>query len=191
MEHNAHARDIERCHEAMFRGDKINFTEDRAVLHIALRNRTNSPIHIDGKDVIPDVNGVLNHMKEFSNQVIHGQWVAYTSKRITDVVNVGIGGSDLRENGVQWLKSWTKIIEWESAHLMSEANIALHNDMLHAMSLTFLDILPCLKMQDFVERLSPMPIPQKLSFWKRRNLSRALSSINCLYHVIRVIDVAI
>ncbi|XP_065576640.1 glucose-6-phosphate isomerase-like isoform X3 [Artemia franciscana] len=173
MEHNAHARDIERCHEAMFRGDKINFTEDRAVLHIALRNRTNSPIHIDGKDVIPDVNGVLNHMKEFSNQVIHGQWVAYTSKRITDVVNVGIGGSDLRENGVQWLKSWTKIIEWES------------------MSLTFLDILPCLKMQDFVERLSPMPIPQKLSFWKRRNLSRALSSINCLYHVIRVIDVAI
>ena len=79
----------------MFRGDKINFTEDRAVLHIALRNRTNSPIHIDGKDVIPDVNGVLNHMKEFSNQVIHGQWVVYTSKRITDVVNVGIGGSDL------------------------------------------------------------------------------------------------
>ncbi|KAK2718575.1 glucose-6-phosphate isomerase-like [Artemia franciscana] len=91
----ARARDIERSRDAMFRGDKINFTEDRAVLHIALRNRTNSPIHIDGKDVMPEVNGVLNHMKEFSNQVIHGQWVGYTSKRITDVVNIGIGGSDL------------------------------------------------------------------------------------------------
>ncbi|KAK2703009.1 hypothetical protein QYM36_018410 [Artemia franciscana] len=64
-------------------------------LHVALRNRSNSPIHIDGKDVMPDVNGVLNHMKEFLNQAIHGQWVGYTSKRITDVVNVGIGGSDL------------------------------------------------------------------------------------------------
>lgn len=79
----------------MFNGDKINFTEDRAVLHIALRNRVNKAIMVDGKDVMPDVNAVLDHMKEFCNDVISGAWKGYTGKAMTDVVNIGIGGSDL------------------------------------------------------------------------------------------------
>ena len=80
---------------AMFAGERINFTEDRAVLHIALRNRSNTPILVDGQDVMPEVNGVLKHMKEFTEQVISGAWTGYTGKKITDVVNIGIGGSDL------------------------------------------------------------------------------------------------
>ncbi len=79
----------------MFNGEKINTTEDRAVLHIALRNRSNRPILVDGKDVMPEVNSVLAHMKEFSNAVRSGAWKGYTGKTITDVVNIGIGGSDL------------------------------------------------------------------------------------------------
>lgn len=104
----------------MFSGQKINFTENRAVLHTALRNRSNRPVLVDGVDVMPDVNAVLAHMKEFCAevnnnlcfflsfqmlfnspflsrwaQVISGQWKGYTGKAITDVVNIGIGGSDL------------------------------------------------------------------------------------------------
>lgn len=85
---------VERRH-AMFSGSKINFTEDRAVLHIALRNRSNSPIIVDGKDVMPDVNRVLDKMGHFCNEVISGSWKGYSGKKITDVVNIGIGGSDL------------------------------------------------------------------------------------------------
>jgi len=81
--------------EKMFSGDHINETEDRAVLHVALRNRSNTPIKVDDKDVMPEVNAVLDHMEEFSNQIISGEWKGYSSKRITDIVNVGIGGSDL------------------------------------------------------------------------------------------------
>lgn len=81
--------------EAMFSGEKINATEGRPVLHIALRNRSNKPIYVDGKDVMPDVNKVLEHMKEFSHAIISGSWKGYTGKPITDVVNIGIGGSDL------------------------------------------------------------------------------------------------
>jgi glucose-6-phosphate isomerase len=80
---------------AMFSGDVINATEGRPVLHIALRNRSNTPILVDGKDVMPDVNSVLQHMKEFSDAIISGSWKGYTGKAITDVVNIGIGGSDL------------------------------------------------------------------------------------------------
>jgi glucose-6-phosphate isomerase len=79
----------------MFSGEKINETEDRAVLHIALRNRANSPIMVDGQDVMPRVNGVLQKMELFSNRVRSGQWRGYTGKKITDIVNIGIGGSDL------------------------------------------------------------------------------------------------
>ncbi|GAB4034741.1 glucose-6-phosphate isomerase [Spirosoma jeollabukense] len=79
----------------MFSGDKINRTEDRAVLHVALRNRANSPILVDGKDVMPDVNEVLAHMKSFSERIRSGEWKGYTGEAITDVVNIGIGGSDL------------------------------------------------------------------------------------------------
>ncbi|MES2426761.1 MAG: glucose-6-phosphate isomerase [Bacteroidota bacterium] len=80
---------------AMFSGEVINATEGRPVLHIALRNQSNTPILVDGKDVMPDVNKVLQHMKEFSEAIISGSWKGYTGKAITDVVNIGIGGSDL------------------------------------------------------------------------------------------------
>ena len=81
--------------DRMFKGEKINFTEDRAVLHIALRNQSNQPIVVDGQDVMPSVNRVLEQMKAFTEQLISGQWVGFTGKKITDVVNIGIGGSDL------------------------------------------------------------------------------------------------
>jgi glucose-6-phosphate isomerase len=79
----------------MFQGEKINITEDRSVLHIALRNRSNHPIMADGKDVMPEVNAVLKHMQEFSESIRSGAWKGYTGKGITDIVNIGIGGSDL------------------------------------------------------------------------------------------------
>ena len=81
--------------EKMFTGDKINQTEGRAVLHTALRNRANTPVMVDGVDVMPGVNAVLEQMKNFCEKVISGQWKGYTGKEITDVVNIGIGGSDL------------------------------------------------------------------------------------------------
>lgn len=81
--------------ENMFTGQKINATENRAVLHVALRNRSNTPIVVDGEDVMPEVNAVLEQMKAFSEEVISGKWKGYTGKTITDIVNIGIGGSDL------------------------------------------------------------------------------------------------
>ncbi|WP_340114552.1 glucose-6-phosphate isomerase [Maribellus mangrovi] len=81
--------------DSMFSGEKINATENRAVLHTALRNRSNNPVLVDGKDVMPEVNEVLAQMKAFSEKVISGEWKGYTGKAITDVVNIGIGGSDL------------------------------------------------------------------------------------------------
>ncbi len=81
--------------ESMFEGEKINVTENRAVLHVALRNRSNSPILVDGKDVMPEVNDVLRRMKDFSEEVISGKWKGHTGEAITDIVNIGIGGSDL------------------------------------------------------------------------------------------------
>ncbi len=80
---------------AMFSGEKINATEGRPVLHIALRNRSNRPVMVDGKDIMPDVNRVLAQMKTFSEALISGSWKGFTGKPITDVVNIGIGGSDL------------------------------------------------------------------------------------------------
>ena len=81
--------------ERMFSGDIINQTEKRAVLHVALRNRSNSPIAVDGHEIMPDINAVLEKMKRFSEKVISGNWKGYSRKAITDVVNIGIGGSDL------------------------------------------------------------------------------------------------
>jgi len=81
--------------ERMFTGDEINETEKRAVLHVALRNRSNTPIHVNGSDVMPEVNAVLGQMKRFSDAVISGDWKGYTGKPMTDVINIGIGGSDL------------------------------------------------------------------------------------------------
>ncbi|WP_130099610.1 glucose-6-phosphate isomerase [Siccibacter turicensis] len=87
--------DLAGAIKSMFSGEKINRTEDRAVLHVALRNRSNTPIVVDGKDVMPEVNAVLEKMKTFSESIISGSWKGYTGKPITDVVNIGIGGSDL------------------------------------------------------------------------------------------------
>lgn len=79
----------------MFSGDMINVTENRAVLHTALRNRSNVPIMVDGEDIMPQINKVLRQMKNFSDKVISGEWKGFSGKAITDVVNIGIGGSDL------------------------------------------------------------------------------------------------
>ena len=87
--------DLAGAIKSMFSGEKINRTENRAVLHVALRNRINTPILVDGKDVMPEVNAVLEKMKTFSEAIISGEWKGYTGKAITDVVNIGIGGSDL------------------------------------------------------------------------------------------------
>jgi glucose-6-phosphate isomerase len=87
--------DLKGAIENMFSGEKINETENRAVLHIALRNRSNTPIRVHGKDVMPEVNSVLKKMKDFSDRLNSGDWKGYTGKKITDIVNIGIGGSDL------------------------------------------------------------------------------------------------
>ena len=87
--------DLAGAIKSRFSGEKINRTENRAVLHVALRNRSNTPILVDGKDVMPEVNAVLEKMKTFSEAIISGEWKGYTGKAITDVVNIGIGGSDL------------------------------------------------------------------------------------------------
>ena len=81
--------------EAMFRGEKINRTEDRAVLHTALRNRSNTPVLVEGEDVMPEVNRVLEQMKSFSTRLRNGVWKGFTGKPIVNIVNIGIGGSDL------------------------------------------------------------------------------------------------
>ncbi|MBS3952221.1 MAG: glucose-6-phosphate isomerase [Methylomicrobium sp.] len=81
--------------EAMFSGQKINHTEQRAVLHTALRNRSNHPVYVENQDVMPKINAVLKQMRHFTDEVRSGKWLGYTGKRITDVVNIGIGGSNL------------------------------------------------------------------------------------------------
>jgi glucose-6-phosphate isomerase len=91
----ARQADLQSKIEAMFAGQKYNNTENRAVLHVALRNRSNLPIIVDGKDVMPEVNAVLVKMRMFSEAVRSGAWRGYTGKAITDIVNIGIGGSDL------------------------------------------------------------------------------------------------
>uniref|UniRef100_A0A8C3GBB3 Glucose-6-phosphate isomerase n=1 Tax=Cyclopterus lumpus TaxID=8103 RepID=A0A8C3GBB3_CYCLU len=91
----AKSRGVEEARDEMFSGEKLNFTEGRAVLHVALRNRSNAPIQVDGEDVMPEVNRVLDKMKAFCHRVRSGEWKGFSGKSITDVVNIGIGGSDL------------------------------------------------------------------------------------------------
>ncbi|KAI9037968.1 glucose-6-phosphate isomerase [Aspergillus affinis] len=86
---------VEQLRDAMFQGEPINFTENRAVYHVALRNVSNQPMQVDGKSVVEEVNSVLEHMKEFSEQVRSGEWKGYTGKKINTIINIGIGGSDL------------------------------------------------------------------------------------------------
>ena len=91
----AKSLDLSGWIERMYSGEAINTTEGRAVSHIALRNRSNTPIKVDGEDIMPSINAVLAQMKQFCDQVHSGEWLGYTGKKIIDVVNIGIGGSDL------------------------------------------------------------------------------------------------
>ena len=91
----AAACEVRDAIKRMFSGDPINETENRAVLHTALRNRSNTPVLVDGRDVMPAVNEVLGRMKAFSQSVRSGDWTGYAGDTITDIVNIGIGGSDL------------------------------------------------------------------------------------------------
>ena len=91
----ARQAEVETWRDRMFRGEKINVTEHRAVLHTALRNRSNRPVIVDGLDIMPGINAVLAHMNSFSRLVRSGRWKGYTGKHMTDIVNIGIGGSDL------------------------------------------------------------------------------------------------
>src|SRR5690606_3479064 len=86
---------VKEAIEAMFSGKRINETENRAVLHTALRSTDNQPLMVDGEDIRPGIRKVLDQMEQFSNRIISGEWKGYSGKEITDVVNIGIGGSDL------------------------------------------------------------------------------------------------
>ncbi len=103
----AEAADVAGWRERMFHGDKINNTEHRAVLHTALRNRSNTPVMVDGENVMPAVNAVIEQMSVFAERVRSGTWTGYSGKPIVDVVNIGIGGSDLGPHMVyQALKTY-------------------------------------------------------------------------------------
>lgn len=103
--------DLKGAIDAMYRGEIINQTEQRSVLHVALRNRSNTPIKVDGADVMPDVNNVLEQIKKFTDNLIGGTWKGYSGKTITDIVNIGIGGSDLGPYMVtEALKPYAKTI---------------------------------------------------------------------------------
>lgn len=86
---------VEELRDQMFAGEPINFTENRAVYHAALRNVSNEEMKVEGKSVVEDVNSVLDHMKEFTEQVRSGEWKGYSGKKINTIINIGIGGSDL------------------------------------------------------------------------------------------------
>jgi len=102
-------RGVEGMRDRMYAGEVINNTEGRAVLHVALRNRSNRPIQVDGQDVMPEINAVLARMRDFTDKVRNGEWKGCTGKPITDIVNIGIGGSDLGPVMVcEALKSYAK-----------------------------------------------------------------------------------
>lgn len=111
---------LEKLRDDMFAGEKINFTEKRAVYHVALRNVTNQPMQVDGKSVVEDVNEVLEHMKVFSDEVRGGEWKGYTGKKIKTIVNIGIGGSDLsvqrRKSTVRRLTECVADLSWLQRH---------------------------------------------------------------------------
>lgn len=111
----ARERKVEARRDAMFSGQKINSTENRAVLHTALRNLSGEPVLVDGKDIMPDIMAVLQHMKKFSESVRSGAWAGYTGKRIAHVVNIGIGGSDLGP-----------VMVTEALKFYSQRNIQMH-----------------------------------------------------------------
>jgi len=112
--------DVPGWTEKMFTGQKINLTENRAVLHVALRNRSNRPILVDGKDVMPEVNRVLQQMAVFCDKIRSGAWKGHTGKAITDVTNIGIGGSDL---GPVMVTEALKPFSQRSLHLHFVSNV--------------------------------------------------------------------
>jgi glucose-6-phosphate isomerase len=113
--------DLRDAIEKMFTGDKINETENRAVLHTALRNRENTPVYVDGRDVMPEVNDVLEKIEKFSHKIILGEWKGFTAKKISDIVNIGIGGSDLGPvMATECLKPYAK--KGISAHFVSNVD---------------------------------------------------------------------
>jgi glucose-6-phosphate isomerase len=117
----ANAVDVPEWIERMFTGESINHTEGRAVLHTALRNRSNTPVMVDGEDVMPKINTVLAKMKQFCDQVHSGEWLGFSGKRITDIVNIGIGGSDLGPAMIcDALEPYAK--EGMSAHFVSNVD---------------------------------------------------------------------
>ena len=125
----AAASGVDERKRAMFEGEHINLTEDRPVLHVALRNRSNTPIYVDGHDVMPEVNAVLAQMERFAGAVRGGEWRGYTGERITDVVNVGIGGSHLGpQMAVTALHPFTT--EALRAHFISNIDGAAMTDVL-------------------------------------------------------------
>jgi len=116
----AREMDLKKSIESMFSGERINVTENRAVLHTALRNRAKTPVLFEGKDIMPEIDAVLDKMKVFSEKVLSGQWKGYSGKRITDIVNIGIGGSDLGPLMVtEALKPYNKDI---STHFVSNTD---------------------------------------------------------------------
>lgn len=111
----ARSSNLVRTRDAMFNGEKINTTENRAVLHTALRNTSNQPVVLDGDDVMPEIRTVLAQMKEFSDTLRSGSWLGHTGKPIRHVVNIGIGGSDLGP-----------VMAVEALRFYSSADIAVH-----------------------------------------------------------------
>ncbi len=116
----AEQADIAGWRQRMFSGEKINNTEGRAVLHTALRNRSNTPVIVDGNDVMPEVNAVLEKMGKFAERVRSGEWLGHTGKPITDIVNIGIGGSDL---GPQMVCQALKAYHHPRLHLHFMSNV--------------------------------------------------------------------
>ena len=117
----AQTQGVETLRDQMFAGEPINITEHRAVMHVALRNRSGRPMLVAGKDVMPDVHAALGHMRDFSERVRKGQWTGHTGLRITDVVNIGIGGSDLGPAmAVEALKPFTR--EGPRLHFVSNVD---------------------------------------------------------------------
>jgi glucose-6-phosphate isomerase len=112
---------VEDAIQQMFRGEKINETENRAVLHVALRNRSNSAIEVDGVDVMPEVNRVLGQIEAFTNRLHGDEWRGFTGKPIADIVNIGIGGSDLGPVMItEALRPYWK--EWLKVHFVSNVD---------------------------------------------------------------------
>ena len=124
---------VETLRDRMFSGEPINTTENRAVLHVALRNRSNRPMPIDGRDVMPDVRSALDHIRAFTEAVRGGRWTGYTGMRITDVVNIGIGGSDLGPAmAVQALTPYT--LDGPRLHFVSNVDGHHLSDTLRALN---------------------------------------------------------